>query len=38
VAHHNRFQNVEALPIGGPVTNRWWVPKTLQKYRIQTAP
>jgi peptide/nickel transport system substrate-binding protein len=32
LACERRFQNVEALPIGGVDTNRWWVPKALQKY------
>ena len=32
LAYQRRFQNVEALPIGGVVTDRWWVPKAQQKY------
>ncbi len=38
-AYHKRFRNVEALPIGGVVTDRWWVPAALQKYgRATPAP
>jgi peptide/nickel transport system substrate-binding protein len=38
LAYHRRFQAVEALPIGGVDTNRWWVPKALQKYGAAPAP
>jgi len=37
LAYSNRFRNVEVLPIGGPVTSRWWVPANLQKYRQEPA-
>jgi peptide/nickel transport system substrate-binding protein len=38
LAYHRRFRDVEALPAGGVDTNRWWVPKALQKYGTATAP
>ncbi len=31
-AYSKRFKDVSALPIGGPVSTRWWVPKAAQKY------
>ncbi|MDH5527558.1 MAG: peptide-binding protein [Nitrospirota bacterium] len=36
VAYHKRFENVEALPIGGVVPTRWWVPKERQRYVTET--
>ncbi|MBI5136532.1 MAG: hypothetical protein HZA24_04240 [Nitrospirae bacterium] len=38
LAHANRFRDVEALPIGGPVMSRWWVPKAEQKYGAAQSP
>jgi peptide/nickel transport system substrate-binding protein len=38
LAYQRRFQNVKALPIGGVVVSRWWVPKALQKYGTAQAP
>jgi peptide/nickel transport system substrate-binding protein len=38
VAYQRRFQNVKALPIGGVVVSRWWVPKALQRYGTVQAP
>lgn len=38
LAYQRRFQNVKALPIGGVVVSRWWVPKNLQKYGTVQAP
>lgn len=37
VAYHRRFQNVEALPIGGVSPSRWWVPTDRQKYTTTPA-
>lgn len=38
LAHHQRFQDVKVLPIGGVVTGRWWVPDADRKYRDSPAP
>jgi len=38
VAYQRRFQNVEALPIGGPVSDRWWVPADMQRYGSGAKP
>jgi peptide/nickel transport system substrate-binding protein len=38
LAYQRRFQDVQALPIGGVDVNRWWVPKALQRYTTQAAP
>jgi peptide/nickel transport system substrate-binding protein len=38
LAYQRRFQDVKALPIGGVVISRWWVPKDLQKYGTAPAP
>lgn len=38
LAYHKRFRNVEALPIGGVVPTRWWVPRELQKYGSPSTP
>jgi peptide/nickel transport system substrate-binding protein len=38
LAYQRRFHNVEALPIGGVDTNRWWVPKALQRYGPAAEP
>jgi peptide/nickel transport system substrate-binding protein len=37
-AYQRRFHDVKALPIGGPVTDHWWVPSAQQRYGTTLKP